>query len=135
MKKSLPDFKKIGPFQQGAFVILLITFVSIGCLVFHQKSMFAWDLILSPIFLFCFYNPIIGAFQQKLLQYIGFSLLTFVLLIMYIYISGNFVSDLSYKETGELHFITVLVITFYFMFNMLCLLFRGILYMLEEIDN
>lgn len=135
MKKSLPDFKKIGPFQQGAFVMLLITIVSLGCLLFHQKSMLAWNLILSPIFLFCFYNPIIGAFQQKMLQYFAASILTFILLAMYIYISGNFVSDFSYRQSDELHIITVLVVTFYFMFNLLCLLFRGILFMLNEIDN
>lgn len=135
MKKYLPDFKEIGPLQQGAFVILLITIVSLCCLLFHQKNMQAWNLILSPIFLFCFYNPIIGAFQQKLLQYFATSILTFILLAMYIYVSGNFVSDFSYKESDELHIITILVIAFYFMFNLLCLLFRGILFLLNEIDN
>ncbi len=135
MKKSLPDFKNISPFQQGAFILVLVTILSLGCLLFRQKNMVAWNLVLSPVFLFCFYNPIIGAFQQKLLQYSASSILTFILLNMYIYISGNFVSDFSYRDSDELHFITILVITFYFMFNMLCLLFRGILYMLDEVDN
>lgn len=114
---------------------MLITLISLGCLIFHQKTMFAWNLILSPAFLFCFYNPIIGAFHQKPLRYFGFSVLNFALVLMFIYISGNFVSDFSYKQSDELHFITALVITFFVLFNMLCLLFRGILYMLHEIDN
>ena len=93
------------------------------------------DQFYEQLFLFCFYNPVIGAFQQKLLQYTGFSVLTFILLSMYIYISGNFVSDFSYSKSDELHIMTVLVVLFYLLLNLLCLLFRGILYMLEQIDN
>lgn len=135
MKIALPDFKKTSPLQQGIVIMLLITLLTLGCMLFQLKSMLAWNLILSPLFLFCFYNPIIGAFQQKLLQYTGFSILTFILLAMYIYISGNFVSDFSYRQSDELHIMTLLVVLFYILLNFLCLLFRGILYMLEQIDN
>ncbi len=135
MKTALPDFKKTNPLQQGIVIMLLITLMTLVCWLFQLKSMFAWNLILSPLFLFCFYNPVIGAFQQKLLQYTGFSVLMFILLAMYIYISGNFVSDFSYKQSDELHIMTALVVLFYLLLNLLCLLFRGILYMLEQIDN
>ena len=135
MKTALPDFKKTSPLQQGIVIMLLITLMTLVCWLFQLKSMFAWNLILSPLFLFCFYNPVIGAFQQKLLQYTGFSVLTFILLAMYIYISGNFVSDFSYRQSDELHIMTALVVLFYLLLNLLCLLFRGILYMLEQIDN
>jgi len=135
MKTALPDFKKTSPLQQGIVIMLLITLLTLVCWLFQLKSMFAWNLILSPLFLFCFYNPVIGAFQQKLLQYTGFSVLTFILLAMYIYISGNFVSDFSYRQSDELHIMTALVVLFYLLLNLLCLLFRGILYMLEQIDN
>ena len=134
-KKSNFNYQKLNPLRQGIFTLLLITLVSVICLVVGQKNIQAWNMILSPIFLFCFYNPIIGAFQQKLLQYVGISILVFIFLLFYIYISGNFVSDFSYQQTDELHTITALVILFYFMFNLLCLLFRGILFMLKEIDN
>ncbi len=135
MKTALPDFKKTNPLQQGIVIMLLITLMTLVCWLFQLTSMFAWNLILSPLFLFCFYNPVIGAFQQKLLQYTGFSVLTFILLAMYIYISGNFVSDFSYRQSDELHIMTALVVLFYLLLNLLCLLFRGILYMLEQIDN
>ena len=135
MKTALPDFKKTNPLQQGIVIMLLITLMTLVCWLFQLKSMFAWNLILSPLFLFCFYNPVIGAFQQKLLQYTGFSVLTFILLAMYIYISGNFVSDFSYRQSDELHIMTALVVLFYLLLNLLCLLFRGISYMLEQIDN
>ena len=135
MKTALPDFKKTNPLQQGIVIMLLITLMTLVCWLFQLKSMFAWNLILSPLFLFCFYNPVIGAFQQKLLQYTGLSVLTFILLAMYIYISGNFVSDFSYRQSDELHIMTALVVLFYLLLNLLCLLFRGILYMLEQIDN
>ena len=134
-KKFEFNHQKLSPLRQGAFTLLLITIVSIFCLVTGQKSVLAWNMIFSPIFLFCFYNPIIGAFQQKLLQYIGISVIVFILLSGYIYFSGNFVSDLSYRQTNELHTITILVVLFYFLFTLLCLLFRGILFILKEIDN
>ena len=134
-KKSEFNYQKLTPIRQGFFTLILITVVSLVCLVIGQKSVLAWNLIFSPIFLFCFYNPIIGAFQQKLLQYIGTSIVVFILLSAYIYFSGNFVSDFSYRQTDELHTITVLVVLFYFLFTILCLLFRGILFLLQEIDN
>lgn len=88
MKKYLPDLKNTGPLQQGVFIMLLITALSLGCLLFRPQGMFAWNLISSPLLLFCFYNPIIGAFRQKPLRYFGISALVFILLGMYIYISG-----------------------------------------------
>ncbi len=135
MKKHLPDLKNTGPLQQGIIIMLLITLLSLSCLLFHQSGMFAWNLILSPVFLFCFYNPIIGAFQQKPLRYFGTSVLIFTLLTMYVYISGNFISDFMYKDSNELQMMTILVITFFLLFNLICLLFRGILNLLHEIDN
>ncbi len=135
MKKYLPDLKNTGPLQQGVFVMLLITALSLGCLLFRPQGMFAWNLISSPLLLFCFYNPIIGAFRQKPLRYFGISALVFILLGMYIYISGNFISDFNYQDSGELQMMTLLIITFFLLFNLICLLFRGILNLLHEIDR
>jgi len=130
-----PDIKNLSPFQQGIVILLLVTLISFLCLLFGQRSMQAWNMIVAPLFLFCFYNPILGAFQQKLLRYIGSSVLTFFFIAIYIYISGNFVSDFSFRQSGELHLIFILVVLFFFLLNLLCLLFRGILYMLEQIDQ
>ncbi|MFN8261723.1 MAG: hypothetical protein U0X41_12365 [Chitinophagales bacterium] len=135
MKKYLPDLKNTGPLQQGVFIMLLITALSLGCLLFRPQGMFAWNLISSPLLLFCFYNPIIGAFRQKPLRYFGISALVFILLGMYIYISGNFISDFNYQDSGELQMMTLLIITFFLLFNLICLLFRGILNLLHEIDR
>lgn len=135
MKKYLPDLKNTGPLQQGVFIMLLITALSLGCLLFRPQGMFAWNLISSPLLLFCFYNPIIGAFRQKPLRYFGISALVFILLGMYIYISWNFISDFNYQDSGELQMMTLLIITFFLLFNLICLLFRGILNLLHEIDR
>ncbi len=129
------DYKNLSPFQQGMLSALLVTFISLFCLVFHQNSMQAWDMLLTPILLLCFYNPILGAFQQKPLQYFGISVLVFISIAAYIYISGNFVSTISYKQSGELHLFAVLIVVFYFLLNLLTLLFRGILYLLKHIDE
>jgi hypothetical protein len=92
-------------------------------------------MMLSPMFLFCCYNPIIGAFQPNWPRYAGLSLLTFIVLSMYIYISGNFISDVPYSDSDEMHRFTALIVIFYFLVNVLCLMFRGVLFLLEHIDE
>ena len=134
-RHPLFDIMSFNPLKQGAFTMLLITLVSLLCFLFHIRSMQAWNMILSPIFLFSSYNPIIGAFQQKWGRYLAVSALVFVVLAMYIYISGNFVSQYSYRESDELHRFTALAIIFYFLLNLVCIMFRGVLYMLETIDE
>ncbi len=135
MKKYLPDIKNINPVQQGLFIVLMITLASLSCLVLNQKSMTAWNLIISPILLFCFYNPVIGIFQQKLLQYAVSSFFILLTIAVFTYISGNFVSDFSFQQSGELHYIAGLIILFYVLLYFLCLVFKGILSLLNEIDN
>lgn len=134
-KKLHLDIKNIPPLQQGVFILLLVSAFSIGCLVFGFKGVQAWNLILSPLFLYCFYNPVIGAFHQKPLQYAGESALIFCLLGGFIYVSGSFISDFSYGMTVELHWMTALVILFYILLSFLSQIFRGILYLLEQIDQ
>lgn len=129
------DYKNLNPFQQGIFAALLVTFIALFCLIFHQNSMQAWDMLLTPILLFCFYNPILGAFQQKPLRYFGLSVFVFISIAVYIYLTGNFISSFSYQQTGELHLFAVLIVVFYFLLNLLTLLFRGILYLLKHIDE
>lgn len=129
------DYKNLSPFQQGIMSALLVTLISIVCLVFHQNSMQVWNMLLTPILLFCFYNPVLGVFQQKPLQYFGFSLLVFISIAAYIYISGNFISTFPYKQTVELHLFTALIVVFYMLLYLLTMVFRGILYLLKSIDE
>ncbi|HOY40282.1 MAG TPA: hypothetical protein PLX60_00385 [Chitinophagales bacterium] len=135
MKKYLPDIKNINPVQQGLFIVLMITLASLSCLVFNQKSMTAWNLIISPILLYCFYNPVIGIFQQKLLQYAVSSFFILLTIAVFTCISGNIVSDFSFKQVSELHYIAGLILLFYVLLYFLCLVFKGILSLLNEIDN
>lgn len=129
------DCVNLSPFQQGMLSALLVTLISIVCLVFHQDSMLAWDMLISPTLLFCFYNPVLGAFQQKPLQYFTKSTLIFISIAFYILFSGNFISVFSYKQSGELHLFTALIIIFYLLMHLLTLIFRGILYLLTQIDD
>jgi hypothetical protein len=135
MKKYIPDIKSISPVHQGLFIVSIITLVSLFCLISGQKSMTAWNLIISPVLLFCFYNPAIGIFQQKLLQYAVTSFFILLTIAVYAYISGNFVSDISFQQSGELHYIAGLIILFYMLLYFLCLVFKSILFLLTEIDN
>ena len=135
MKKYLPDIKNINPVQQGLFIVLMITLASLSCLVLNQKSMTAWNLIISPILLFCSYNPVIGIFQQKLLQYAVSSFFILLTIAVFTCISGNIVSDFSFKQVSELHYIAGLILLFYVLLYFLCLVFKGILSLLNEIDS
>ena len=136
MKLPSFDIKNFGPLKQGALCMLLVTLFSLGSWILHVKSIQSWSIILSPIFIYSVYNPIIGAFREKKpWTYVAWSLLMFIVLGMYIYISGTFVSDISYRESDELHRFTALAIIFYFLVNILCLMFRGVIYMLEHMDE
>jgi hypothetical protein len=135
IRNSFFDIRKIGPFRQGGLAMILVTIVTLFCFFFKIKTMQSWNMIFSPIFLYCCYNPILGAFREKWLPYIAYSILVFLVLAMYIYVSGNFVSDFSYRHSDELHRMTVLAVIFYFLLNLLCLMFRGVLYLLETMDD
>ncbi|MEN9449111.1 MAG: hypothetical protein RJA25_2401 [Bacteroidota bacterium] len=134
-KFQLPDFRRIQPFQQGAYIIVLITIVSLACFIFGQKGLNVWTFILMPLILFCFYNPILALFQQKLLQYYIQSIITFIGLLMYAYISGNFISEISYSSNQELLVLTIVIIVFFVMLHIACIFIKGIINFLNEIDK
>ncbi len=134
-KRIVINYKNINPIQQGLFCAFLVTIIALCCSIFQVKSMQAWDMILSPIFIFCCYNSIIGAFVQKPIQYTIISIFVLFILSFYIYILGNFVSNFSYQESQELHLIVALVFVFYVLLYLLCIVFRIILYLLHEADK
>lgn len=134
-QKSSFSYKNTNPIQQGIFCIVLVTIISIICLVCRIKSIQSWNMILSPIFLFCFYNPIIGVFKQKMFQYAAISTIVLVILAFFIYLAGSFVSELSYAKVEELHKITALVFLFYFLLYTISIVFRAVLYLLNEVDK
>jgi len=127
--------KDTTPIQQGLFSVAFITVISLCCLLFGVRSMLSWSMIMSPFILFCCYNPIFGIFKQKPIPYFCVSVIILIILAMYVFLSGNFVSDFSYKETQELHLIAALITVFYVMLNMLCIVFRVILHLLVEADK
>ena len=88
-----------------------------------------------PLILFCFYNPILALFQQKLLQYYIQSIITFIGLLMYAYISGNFISEISYSSNQELLVLTIVIIVFFVMLHIACIFIKGIINFLNEIDK
>jgi len=129
------SFKDTHPIQQGLFCVALVTLISLFCLLFRIRSMQAWNVILSPVFLFCSYNPIIGIFRQKLFQYTAISILVLIGLSFYIYVAGNLVSDFSFKQSNELHLIAALAFVFYFLLFTISIVFRAVLYLLNEVDK
>ncbi len=129
------DFKTLNPITQGIFYIVLISIIAIFCFIFSITSMYSWSMILAPIFLFICSNPIIGAFKQKPLQYTSLSIIVLITLATYIYITGNFISDFKYQQTQELQLIATLVFIFYILLSTLCVIFRTVLYLLNEADK
>lgn len=129
------NLKDVHPIQQGLFSMALVSLIAFICYILQIKSMLAWSMILSPVFLFSCYNPIIGAFKEKPLPYTAVSILVLLIISFYIYLLGNLVSDFSYQKTPELHLIAALVFIFYFLLSTLCIVFRVILYLLHEADR
>ena len=135
MKRFIKDYKQIHPVKQGILIVALISILTIICLIVHINGITAWNIIISPIFLFSFYNPIITAIQQKMLHYLFSSVLIFIFLLVCIYFAGSLVSNITFSQSYELQFILLLLILFFFLFNILCQLFKGILHLLNSIDN
>lgn len=129
------NFKTLNPITQAVFSIVLISIIAIFCLIFGIKSMYAWSMILAPLFLFSCSNPIIGAFKEKPLHYTGASVIVLITLATYIYFIGNFISDFKYQQTQELQLIATLVFIFYILLSTLCVIFRTVLYLLHEADK
>lgn len=135
MKKIIADYKNIHPIKQGVFFLLLISLFAVSCLIFNIKNMMAWNMLILAFMLFCVFNPVISTFQQKLLQYFLFSIPVFIGLLFYVYFVGNFISNINYNQSHELHFIALLIIIFYALAIMFSLIFRGVLHFLENVDN
>lgn len=127
--------KELNPITQGIISILIISLIAIICLIFGIKSTAVWSLMFTPLLLFCVINPVIGVFYKKKISYSLLSILILIVISYYAYFIGNTISDFSYKQTQELHFIAALVFIFYFMFISISLIFRGVLHLLQEIDK
>jgi hypothetical protein len=134
-RKSYLDIESINPLYQGFFTVLLVSCCALYCFIFNHTSMQAWNMVLSPIFLFCSYNPIIGVFHKNWWRYTLYSFLVLLGVSFYIYISGNFISVCSYGNTEELQRLTALVFIFYFLLNLISIVFKAILYLLKHIDD
>ncbi|HQV78483.1 MAG TPA: hypothetical protein PLJ42_05290 [Chitinophagales bacterium] len=132
-KKSAFNLKNVPPIKQGLAIVLIILIVSIVCLIIDKRDVMTWNFIIIPLFLFSVYNPIIGILQHKLLPYIGMSCLVFIVLVAFVYFTGNFVSKFPYSQVQELHTILPTIIIFYIMFHFLSFIFRTALNFLKEI--
>jgi hypothetical protein len=135
-KLTFLGFKDLDPMQQAIVCAALISLLSIGCLLFGERSILAWSILISPVILYTFINPIRGIFTEKnRLRYIGISVLCFVGLGFFDYAAGSIVSEVKYSESRELILFTFLIALFYFMCYFLSFVFKGILNFLEDIDK
>lgn len=123
------------PFKQGIFTFILINIISIVCLLFTKRNSTLIGIILSPIFLYCFFNPFLGVLSKNLIKYILQSVLIFFLLGFYIIIIGGFVTHTKFINIIELQSMTILVFVLYFLVNFLGLIFRGLIAGLEIMDK
>lgn len=129
------NLKELNPITQGIISILIISLIALISLIFGIKSTAVWSLLFTPLLLYCVFNPVVGVFFKKKISYSLLSIPILIIISFYAYFVGNAISDFSYKQTQELHFIAALVFIFYFMFISISLIFRGVLHLLHEIDK
>lgn len=133
--RYIPDIRNIGAIKQGVTTLIIILLITICCAIIGLKSIVMWNLIYLPLFLFCVYNPVLGGFQQNFILYLVQSVAIFILLMIFAYFLGNLIATTSYNNTPELHTMTILMVLFYFMFQLICVVFRGVIKLLHEIDE
>lgn len=129
------SLKEAGPIEQGLIVLPLIILVTFVCFVIKIKSIYAWNFLLVPLLLYCVYNAVFSIFYKNLVPYLGLSVLVFSILCFTVYISGNLVSSISFKNSLEIRTIANLLPLFYVMFYFFCLVFRFVLQFLQDIDK
>jgi hypothetical protein len=135
-KLTFLGLKDLNPMQQALVSAALIGIFSIGCLVFGQRQIMAWNILISPVILYAFINPVMGIFIDKdRLKYVGVSFLSFIVLGFLAYLAGSLVSFLKYSETRELVLFTFLIVLFYFLSYLLSFIFKGVLGFLEDADK
>lgn len=133
--KTVQYLSNFTPLKQGLFTLILVTLISIGCFVFAKPNKTEFGLILSPMFLYCFFNPFLGALSKKIGKYILQSIAVFLGLGIYIILLGQFVTHTKFSTLEELQSITILIFVLYFLVNFLGFIFRGLLSALDFIDK
>ncbi|MFN8283752.1 MAG: hypothetical protein U0U67_11085 [Chitinophagales bacterium] len=123
------------PVKQGLFTFGLVSIIALLCAVFSKPNRTEFGIILSPIFLYCFFNPFLGALSKHLGKYILQSIAVFFALGIYIVLLGCFVTHTKFSALEELQSIILLVFVLYFLVNFLGLVFRGLMAALNVIDQ
>jgi hypothetical protein len=135
VKNSLSFFKKLSPLKQGVATLVLLALIAIACIISGQKSVLAWSFLLIPISFFCVYNPILSILQAKVIMYEVISFLLFFGIMAVFYFIGNHVSTISFSQSTEVRAMTGVAFIFFFVFHGACQIFRGVLSLLNEIDQ
>ena len=123
------------PFKQGLFTFVLVNIIALACFFFTNRNTTTIGIILSPIFLYCFFNPFLGVLSKQLVKYILQSVVIFFLLGFYIIEIGSFITHTKFVNIIELQSMTILIFVLYLLVNFLGLIFRGIINGLEILDK
>lgn len=133
--KLIEKTNYFSPFKQGVFTFILINIISLICFLFTKRNSTTIGIILSPIFLYCFFNPFLGVLSKELVKYIIQSVIMFFILGFYIINIGGFVAQTKFAEIIELQSMTALIFVLYLLVNFLGLVFRGLINGLEILDK
>lgn len=135
-KLTFLGLKDLQPPQQALVSAALIGLFAIACLLAGVRDMLAWNILIAPVILYAFMNPVMSIFvRTRQLRYVGISILCYFGLGAFAYAAGSLVSTTAYSAAPELLLMTILVVLFYFLSYLLAFLFKGVLAMLEEVDN
>lgn len=127
--------KEIGPIEQGLIILCLMIMMSAVFFITRVTNIYVWNILLVFLLMYCVYNAVFAIFTKQLPKYLGLSILVFSMLCLVVYVSGNLIADVKYKDARELRIITILLPVFYAMFYFSCLIFRFVLEFLYELDK
>lgn len=124
------------PWKQAGIIVVIDILFIIACLVFQLKGRTPWMLMQAPVLFFCCMNVMMGIFRDKIdVFYYLFSALSFLSIVGLSILISKWISGEGLSIHRDFYTIIGLNILFYFLVIVLSVLFRGIKYMLEHMDD
>lgn len=132
--KDLQLIQSFSPIYQGIVSCILILMISFFCYILKIKEINSWGILLSPAFLFCFYNPFLGIIHTSRIKYILKSFVMLIIIWLLIILVGCWMNNTNLKSVEQLHIIILANLLFYIMLVILSFVFSGILSFLKNVN-
>lgn len=124
------------PWKQAGIILAIDILFILACLIFQLKGRTPWMLMQAPVLFFCCMNVMMGVFRDKISGfYYLFSIISFLIIVSLSVVFSKLISGEGLNIHRDFYTIIGLNTLFYFMILMISVLFRGIKYMLEHMDD